>query len=72
MNLPWWVEKLFISSNEHGYRQDITLWRNFEISQKRPKWVIYLNKLEQVQAIKTEQNVSIIKIDYIKKGNTPV
>ena len=41
-------------------------------SQKRPKWVIYLNKLEQVQAIKTEQNVSIIKIDNIKKGNTPV
>ena len=30
------------------------------------------NKLEHVQATKTEPNFSILKIDYIKKVNTPV
>jgi hypothetical protein len=30
-----------------------------------------MNKLEHVQATKTEPNFSILKIDYIKKVNTP-
>ena len=34
--------------------------------------IILINKLENVEATKTETNFSILKIDYIKKVNIPV
>ena len=34
--------------------------------------ITLINKLEHLQATKTETNFSILKIDYIKKVNNPV
>ena len=59
VNPPWWVEKLFFFRQIKTVADRILLFGGILKlgSQKRPKWVIYLNKLEHVQAIKTEQNV---------------